>query len=63
LTLDIFAPPEGAENKPVMLWVHGGCFTAGGPKLYNGASLVDTGDVVVVVVHYRLGVFGFLGAN
>jgi para-nitrobenzyl esterase len=61
--MDIYAPPEGAEGKPVMLWVHGGCFTAGGPRLYNGAALVDTGDVVVVIAHYRLGVFGFLGAD
>jgi len=63
LFLDVYAPPPGVVPKAVMFWVHGGCYVAGGPKVYRGQHLVETGEVVVVVAHYRLGVFGFLGAD
>ncbi len=51
-----------ATRRPVMLFIHGGGFTAGttsGPD-YDGASLAAKG-VVVVTFNYRLGQFGFLG--
>ncbi len=51
-----------ATRRPVMVFVHGGGFTAGttsGPD-YDGASLAAKG-VVVVTFNYRLGQFGFLG--
>jgi para-nitrobenzyl esterase len=63
LFLDVYAPPEGVAPKAVMVWIHGGCFTMGGPNNYPGSDLVDTADVLVVVIHYRLGVFGYLGAD
>ena len=49
------------ERLPVMVWIHGGGFTAGTPaeQLYHGEWLAKKG-VVVVSVGYRLGVFGFL---
>ena len=51
------------ENKPVMVWVHGGGFEIGGTvdPGYDFCNFVkENPDVIVVTVAYRLGVFGFL---
>jgi len=61
--MDIYAPPAGVEPKAIMLWIHGGCFVAGNSRMYNSKDLVATGDVMVIVPHYRLGVFGYLAAD
>ena len=49
-------------KRPVMVWLHGGGYTAGSgsSSLYNGANLAQRGDVVVVTINHRLNVFGFL---
>jgi para-nitrobenzyl esterase len=50
-------------KRPVMVWLHGGGFSAGsGQELpaYDGASLCEKGDVVVVSLNHRLNVLGFL---
>ena len=31
LFLDVYAPPAGVTPKAVMVFIHGGCFTNGGP--------------------------------
>ncbi|MDD2236332.1 MAG: carboxylesterase family protein, partial [Kiritimatiellae bacterium] len=51
----------GATNRPVMVWLYGGGFSAGGSSLpsYDGTFLALK-DVVVVSFNYRLGVLGFL---
>lgn len=51
----------GKERKPVMVWIHGGANVAGTAAAFqtDGASLARKG-VVVVSLHYRLGVFGYL---
>ena len=43
-----------------MVWIPGGAFVfgAGQLQLYNGSRLAANGNVVVVNVTYRLGVFG-----
>ncbi|XP_046601546.1 juvenile hormone esterase isoform X1 [Neodiprion lecontei] len=48
-------------SRPVMVWIHGGGFMWGdaGSKLYGPDYLVKH-NVVVVKIHYRLGIFGFL---
>ena len=53
--------PERGANLPVMVWFHGGGFTAGSGALpiYHGDRLARRG-VVVVTVNYRLGPLGFL---
>ncbi|WP_101676120.1 carboxylesterase/lipase family protein [Alloalcanivorax mobilis] len=53
--------PEGEGPFPVMLWYHGGGYTAGSVSqaLYNGARLAATRKVVVVHAAYRLGAHGF----
>lgn len=59
LTLTVWAP-ETTTPLPVMVWIPGGAFVygAGQLQLYNGSRLAANGDVVVVNVTYRLGVFG-----
>ena len=51
------------KKRPVMVWFHGGGFTAGSyvelPS-YDGENLSKKGDVVVVSVNHRLNVLGFL---
>jgi para-nitrobenzyl esterase len=65
LFLNVWTPKTRAADttrRPVMVFVHGGGFTAGttsGPE-YDGANLAAKG-VVVVTFNYRLGQFGFLG--
>jgi para-nitrobenzyl esterase len=62
LTLNVFTPDADARRRPVLLFIHGGAYTVGASSmpLYDGAALVERGDVVVVTINYRLGLFGFL---
>ena len=57
------ADDASAEKKPVMVWIHGGAFAAGGTgiELFDCTNLVkENPDVVFVTVAYRLGALGFL---
>ena len=67
LHLNVYAPPfapeavpRGGARLPVMVWIHGGGNTIGDAVLYDGTLIATRGNVVVVTVHYRLGVFGWL---
>lgn len=46
-----------------MVWIYGGVYIYGLGILYNGIMLVVWGDVVVVIINYCFGVFGFLFYN
>lgn len=67
LTLCVWTPahvedgPDGGR-RPILVWLHGGAFTAGGCTLpvYDGAALARRGDVIVVTLQYRLGALGWL---
>ncbi len=64
LTLNVWSPVlEGKKNAPlpVMVWIYGGGYAAGGSSepRQDGEMLAKKG-VVVVSMNYRLGVFGFL---
>jgi para-nitrobenzyl esterase len=51
------------KKRPVMVWFHGGGFTAGSSielPSYDGENLAKKGDVVLVSVNHRLNVLGFL---
>jgi para-nitrobenzyl esterase len=50
--------PDTPGRKPVMVWVHGGGNNYGAGGDVDPARLAVRGDVVVVTVNYRLGVFG-----
>lgn len=62
LFLDIYIPRgvDQSSNKPVMVWIHGGSYVLGHRMQYPAAGLAVHGDVIVVTINYRLGVFGFL---
>ncbi len=62
--LNIWTPGlDDGKKRPVMVWLHGGGYSAGsGQELpaYDGASLVLSGDIVVVTLNHRLNILGFL---
>jgi para-nitrobenzyl esterase len=62
LYLDLWAPKTRISGSiPVMVWIHGGGNVAGAggfDPLYDGRALISHG-VILVVVEYRLGMFGF----
>lgn len=60
LTLNIWTPAAAGARLPVMVWIFGGGFQAGGTSepRQDGERLAHKG-VVVVSMNYRLGVFGF----
>jgi carboxylesterase type B len=62
LFLNVWTPATDNARRPVLVWLYGGAFLfgAGSRPLYNGARLAARGDVVVVTLNYRLGLFGFL---
>ena len=52
-----------AAKKPVMVWMHGGGFTNGSSMesyAYDGRTLSEFGDVVVVSINHRLNILGTL---
>jgi para-nitrobenzyl esterase len=61
LFLNVYTPRADDRKRPVMVWIHGGAFSygSGSEALYDGAQLCTRGDVVVVTIHYRLGVLGY----
>jgi para-nitrobenzyl esterase len=60
LSLNVWTPAIDDRCRPVLVWFHGGAFLFGAGSSYNGAALARRGDVVVVTVNYRLGLFGWL---
>jgi para-nitrobenzyl esterase len=62
LFLNLFTPGLGAGNRPVMVWIHGGGWTAfaGTAPGFDGTALARREDIVVVSINHRLGVFGHL---
>lgn len=64
LYLSVFTskPGEPDAQLPVMVFIHGGAFMAGGISLYSPYVLLNE-DVVLVLIQYRLGVLGFLSTE
>ena len=64
LHLNIYTPAIGPKSgkRAVMVWFHGGGFSAGSGSAssYDGTNLAKKQDVVVVTVTHRLNHFGFL---
>ena len=64
LYLNVWTPWLTRDAKrPVMVWIYGGANRGGWSfePNYHGARLAARGDVVVVTIAYRVGVFGFFG--
>jgi len=66
LHLNVWTPGVSSSNhggkRPVMVWFHGGGYSAASAnwKMYDGTNLAGKHDVVVVGVNHRLIVFGYL---
>lgn len=59
LYLNIYTPAADGKRRPVMFWIHGGAYIQGSANEYDGTRLAAENDVVVVIINYRLGIFGF----
>ncbi|CAG9119248.1 unnamed protein product [Plutella xylostella] len=63
LTLNIYSPGQISYKKllPVIVYIHGGGFMSGSSNelIYNPEPIVRK-NVIVVVINYRVGAFGFL---
>ncbi len=60
LNLNLWTPALDGQPRAVMVWIHGGAFKSGSNSelgLYNGTHLSQKGDVVVVSINYRFGLF------
>jgi para-nitrobenzyl esterase len=63
LVLNVWTPGVNDGGKrPVMVWLHGGGFQVGSGShpVTDGGNLAARGDVVVVSLNHRLGIYGFL---
>ncbi len=64
LRVNIWTPGiNDGKKRPVMVWLHGGGYSAGSGQEqpgYEGSNLAKNGDVVVVSLNHRLNVLGFL---
>ncbi|KAF7311954.1 Carboxylic ester hydrolase [Mycena indigotica] len=66
LFLNVYYPSDAAgtppQGLPVLVWIHGGGYLGGQANPWNGEDILNQSNrkVVVVIIQYRLGVFGFL---
>ncbi|XP_047567388.1 liver carboxylesterase 1 [Lutra lutra] len=65
LYLNIYTPTDLTKKSrlPVMVWIHGGGLVVGGASTYDGLALSAHENVVVVVIQYRLGIWGFFSTG
>lgn len=60
LNVTVPAGTEPNAKLPVMVWIPGGGFVGGGSSLYDASRLAREGNLVVVTLNYRVGLFGFM---
>lgn len=64
LVLNIFTRSQKNENKPVIVYIHGGALVrSGGHDKFIGSEYLMDRDIVLVTINYRLGAFGFLSTG
>ncbi|KAJ7894162.1 Alpha/Beta hydrolase protein [Mycena olivaceomarginata] len=69
LFLNVYYPSDEAgaplNNLPTVVWIHGGGYLSGAASPYNGEDIIRQSNrgVVVVLIQYRLGLFGFLSGS
>ncbi len=60
--LNLWTPDTDGGKRPVLVWLHGGGYTAGSAIehiAYDGANMSRFGNAVVVSVNHRLNVLGY----
>ncbi|KAJ7651188.1 Alpha/Beta hydrolase protein [Roridomyces roridus] len=66
LFLNVYYPSDAVgtppKDLPTLVWIHGGGYVAGAGSSFNGEDIIRQSNrgVVVVIIQYRLGIFGFL---
>ncbi|KAJ3732159.1 Alpha/Beta hydrolase protein [Lentinula guzmanii] len=67
LFLNVYFPGDTvpAESLPTLVWIHGGGYIMGGADQYPGSDLMReaNNEIVLVIIQYRLGLFGFLAGS
>ncbi|KAF5360641.1 hypothetical protein D9756_005137 [Leucocoprinus leucothites] len=65
LFLNVATPASGKGDLPVVVWIHGGGYFTGSAFMFDGDDLIQQagGNAVVVILQYRLGLFGFLSGQ
>ncbi|KAF5353757.1 hypothetical protein D9757_012936, partial [Collybiopsis confluens] len=67
LFLNVYFPGDTVPTKPLptLFWIHGGGYVAGNAAGNTGGDFVreSNNEIVVVVIQYRLGLFGFLAGS
>lgn len=60
LNLNVWTANDDLTGKPVIVYIHGGGYTAGNGscKVYEGKSVAQKG-AVYITINYRLGLYGF----
>lgn len=54
---------DASKPIPVIFWIHGGGFVVGDGYSYGAEYFMETEDVILVSINYRLGVFGFISMD
>ncbi|KAJ7928409.1 Alpha/Beta hydrolase protein [Mycena leptocephala] len=69
LFLNVYYPSDGGgaplKDLPTVVWIHGGGYIGGSVTAYDGEDIIRLSNrgVVVVLIQYRLGLFGFLAGS
>lgn len=66
LRVNLWTPGLDARRRPVMVWLHGGGWSAGSGQeqpAYNGENLSRRGGVVVVTLNHRLNLLGYMNLS
>ncbi|XP_071175450.1 fatty acyl-CoA hydrolase precursor, medium chain-like [Mytilus edulis] len=65
LFLNVYVPKvlNPYKKLSVMVWIHGGGLSMGHAHEYDGGRIATQGDVIVVTINYRLGIFGFFALD
>jgi len=66
LRVNLWTPGLDARKRPVMVWLHGGGWSAGSGQeqpAYNGENLSRRGGVVVVTLNHRLNLLGYMNLS
>ena len=62
LAVNVWTPRADGGKRPVMVFIHGGANIDGSARntWYDGTTLAERGNLVLVTLQYRLGAWGYL---
>ncbi|XP_061177723.1 uncharacterized protein LOC133186505 [Saccostrea echinata] len=65
LYMNIYIPASVSHTNKfsVMVYIHGGGYSTKSANLHDGSRLSATGNVIIILINYRLGMFGFLSTE